>query len=90
MALPLTYGLSANFVVMGMFIGESSNPFMHLRAILKQYGLRYTKAYECCDIIFMLLFTFGRLIFGAKAVYNTCVCEQNHILVRLCSAALMI
>ena len=90
MTLPLTYGKSANFVVMGMFIGESSNPFMHIRAILKHYGLRYTKAYESMDIIFMLLFTFGRIIFGAKAVWNTCVCEENHILVRVSSAALML
>jgi len=90
MSLPLTYDMSANFIVMGMFIAESSNPFMHVRVILKHYGLRYTKAYECMEITFMSLYMYGRILLGAGVVWNTCLCQHNHFMVRFCSAALMV
>ena len=90
MTLPLTYGMSANYIVMGMFIAESSNPFMHVRVILKHYGLRYTKAYECMEITFMCLYMYGRILVGASVVFNTCYCSHNHFMVRFCSAASMV
>ena len=89
MSLPLTYGMSANYIVMGMFIAESSNPFMHVRVILKHYGLRYTKAYECMEITFMCLYMYGRILLGAGVVWNTCLCQNNHFIVKFCSAAIM-
>jgi hypothetical protein len=89
MSLPLTYGMSANYIVMGMFIAESSNPFMHVRVILKHYGLRYTKAYECMEITFMSLYMYGRILLGSGVVWNTCLCQHNHLMVRFCSAAIM-
>ena len=89
MSLPLTYDMSANYIVMGMFIAESSNPFMHVRVILKHYGLRYTKAYECMEITFMCLYMYGRILLGSGVVWNTCLCQNNHFIVKFCSAAIM-
>jgi len=89
MSLPLTYDLSANFIVQGMFIAEGSNPFMHVRCILKHYGLRYTKSYETAEITFMLLYIYGRILIGLSVVYNTCHCELNHFMVRFCSFGLL-
>merc|ERR1719313_1234443 len=34
MTVPLTYGMSANYIVQGMFVSEASNAFMHARIIL--------------------------------------------------------
>lgn len=90
MTLPLTYGMSANYIVMGMFISELSNPFMHVRCILKHYGMRYTKAYECMEITFMMLYMYGRVLVGASVVYNTCLCKHNYLIVKFCSAAICI
>lgn len=90
MSLPLTYGVSANYIVQGMYIAEVSNPYMHSRLILKQYGLRYTKAYEALEISFMLLYIWGRFIMGSSVVWNTVSCSQNHVVVRLASACLMV
>jgi len=90
MSLPLTYGMSANYIVMGMFIAETSNPFMHVRCILKHYGMRYTKSYECMEITFMMLYMYGRVLLGASVVYNTCLCKHNHFMVKFCSAALAV
>ena len=89
MSLPLTYNLSANYIVMGMFIAECSNPFMHIRVILKHYGLRYSKAYECMEITFMMLYIYGRILMGLGVVWNTCRCSHNHFMVRFCSFGLL-
>ena len=89
MSLPLTYNMSGNYIVMGMFVAESSNPFMHIRVILKHYGLRYTKAYECMEITFMILYMYGRFFVGLGLVWNTCRCVHNHFMVRVCSVGLL-
>ena len=89
MSLPLTYDKSANFIVMGMFIAESSNPFMHIRCILKHYGLRYSKAYETMEITFMLLYIYGRIFLGLQVVWITCMCKDNAYIVRFCSFGLL-
>lgn len=64
MTMPLTYGMSANHVVQGMFIAEGSDVFMHMRAILRHYGLRYTLIYETMEILFFIIYIFGRILPG--------------------------
>lgn len=90
MGLPLAYEISGNYVVMGMFISEASNPFMHVRVILRHYGLRYTKSYELMEILFLIFYIFGRFMLGTSLVWSTCLCDKNMIIVRLCSIALWI
>lgn len=64
MSLPLTYGMSANYVVQGMFAAECSDPLMNIRKILGHYGLQYTRAYETSEILFMIIYIFGRVMLG--------------------------
>ena len=33
---------------------------------------------------------YGRILLGASVVWNTCVCQHNHFMVRFCSFALMV
>jgi len=90
MSLALIQGVSGNLVVGGMFIAEVSNPPMHIRVILKHLGLRHTKAYESCEISFILLYTFGRLLMGVFQVWSTCSCEPAHFLVKGAAVGLLL
>lgn len=89
MSLPLTYNMSANYVVMGMFVAETSNPFMHARCIIRNYGLRYTKIYEFMEISFMLFYIYCRIFLGIGLTFNNCLCQYNSIIVRGCSLCLL-
>lgn len=90
MSAPLTSGVSGNYIVMGMFVAEGSNAFMHIRSILRNYGLRYTKAYELVEISFMMIYIFGRIFVGVSIVYSTCACEHNHMLMKIAAIGLLI
>ena len=37
----------------GLFVAEISNLPMHLRVILRNYGLRFTRSYEYCENIYL-------------------------------------
>ena len=90
MSLPLTYGMSGNYVVQGMFVAEGSNPFMHIRIILRHYGLRYTRAYETMEILFMIIYIFGRIIMGTYTAWSTAFCHHNHFVIKLSAVGLLV
>jgi hypothetical protein len=46
--------------IIGLFMAESSNFPMHFRVILKQLGLRHTKAYELFDDMYFAIYIFAR------------------------------
>ena len=50
---PVYVGKAAHHPILGLFIAEVSNPSMHCRMILKNMGLRYTKAYEILEISYI-------------------------------------
>lgn len=90
MSLPLTAGVGANYVVQGMFVAEASNPFMHVRIILRHYGLRYTRAYETMEILFMIIYIFGRVIMGTYTAWSTACCHHNFLIVKLAAVGLLV
>ena len=90
MSLPLTYGMSGNYVVQGMFVAEGSNPFMHIRIILRHYGLRYTRAYETMEILSMIIYIFGRIIMGTYTAWSTSFCHNNHWLIKIAAMGLLV
>lgn len=49
----LVTGFAGEILVCSLFLTEISNPPMHLRVIFKHLGLRYTKAYESAEIIYI-------------------------------------
>ena len=76
MGQPFYRNSGACMVVRGMFMTEISNPFMHIRCILKHYGLRYTLAYETCEVIFYCAYPFGRIFIGTNLLYVGNVCQH--------------
>lgn len=74
MSLAFCKGVGANYIVMGMYVAEGSNAFMHIRIILRHYGLRYTKAYEMMELAFITIYIFARIFLGTTLTYNNCLC----------------
>ena len=79
---------SAYLILGGMFIGEISNPSMHLSAMLKHLGLRYCKLYEFCEISFAFLYCTGRVFMGSVQLWKICECESSHIVLKISTIAL--
>jgi len=79
-----------NYIIVGTFLAEVSNTFMHARVIIKHYGLRYTKIYEVTEITFILLYIYARLLLGPSVVWNTVACSQNNIISRLVAIGLLL
>jgi hypothetical protein len=46
-------GKSADILVGALFLTEISNPPMHVRVVLKHMGLRYSKAYETAELVYI-------------------------------------
>jgi len=83
MVSTLCQGISAGYLVAGLFISEVSNPVMHARLIIKHFGLRYTKAYEVSEVSYIMLFIYGRVLVGTSVVMKTVTCEENHWLIKV-------
>jgi hypothetical protein len=81
---------SAYLILGGMFIGEISNPAMHLSAMLKHLGLRYCKLYELCEISFAFLYCTGRVFMGSVQLYRICTCESSHAILKISTTALAV
>ena len=77
LSLCVSYGQFLNFAAALQYSGEISNPFMHLKCILKSYGLRYTKSYEFLEIAFMVLYMYGRIIIGGKTFWSIFSCQHT-------------
>jgi hypothetical protein len=64
MVIALIEGISANYLIMGLFVAEISNPAMHFRMVMKHLGKRYTKAYEVAELTYIcILFLFYLFLF---------------------------
>ena len=72
--IPLYENVSGNFAMIAIFISEISNPPMHLRHMLRMRGKRYTLAYEICEIMFIFLYIYGRLVTGIPIIIKTISC----------------
>ena len=75
--LPLLFNTQANFVMIAIYITETSNPSMTLRHILRLSGRRFTFAYELCEISFVGIYIWNRAITPWVFVYNVVSCPEN-------------
>lgn len=57
---PILLGKGVFVLVLALFLGESSNFPMHVRALLKFFYLKHTKIYELFDIMYFLIYIFAR------------------------------
>ena len=83
MYLCLISDYSLNYVIRATFVLEFSNPVMHARMIIKNFGLRYTKLYEVLEISYILMYIYGRIIMGTRVVIDTLTCSQNNLVCKL-------
>ena len=77
LSFAVSYGQFLNFGADCQYFQEISNPFMHFKCILRSYGLRYTKSYEFCEIAFMVLYMYGRIIIGGTTVWSIFSCQHS-------------
>ena len=89
MAITLVLGEGANYIVMGLFIAEVSNPAMHSRVMLKFLGLRYSRSYEVAEFFYFVSFFVGRFIMGIPIVYMTVSCTKMNMLARVVSCGVL-
>jgi hypothetical protein len=80
--LSLCFDASGSEILAGMFISEVSNPVMHMRLILRSFGLRHTKLYEFCEFSYIFLYVYYRLFKGIFIVYNTVSISVGHPVVK--------
>ena len=62
---------------------------MHVRLILKNMGLRYTKMYELLEITYIVLYMYGRLFVGTSVMIKTIMCTQNPYFVQIAAVGLV-
>jgi hypothetical protein len=67
---PILYtGYGGCITLISVLWVELSNPAMHIRVILKQYGHRHTKLYEALEIFYISTYMFGRCIMWTPIVW---------------------
>jgi hypothetical protein len=89
-SIMLSQGNSASCLINAVFVGEVSNPIMHVRMILKHMGLRHTKAYEVAELAYIMLFIYGRVLLGTPVLIKTVMCSHNNILIKLSGASVLL
>lgn len=82
MYMCLSFDESSPEILAGCFIAEISNPVMHLRMIAKDFGRRHTLVYEVSEMMYYVLYIYGRIIMGTGIVYRTCTTWNAHPVIR--------
>ena len=77
--LPLLIGYpnhGGGAIIWGLWTGELSNFYMHLRKILENEGLRHTKAYEISELIYFGVYIVARST-STPIIIVTCFMSRN-------------
>lgn len=80
--LSLCFDASASEILAGLFVGEISNPVMHLRLILRNFGYKDTKIYHFIEYCFILIYIYYRLFKGFIVVSEIVKWEGNHPVIK--------
>ena len=89
MVVTLILNVGCNFIVMGLFVAEVSNPAMHSRIMLKYLGLRYARSYEVAEFAYFISFFIGRFVIGIWVVYSTVTCDKVNYFARIVCMGVM-
>ena len=84
----LVLGTSCSYIVLATYVLEISNPVMHLRTIIRHFGMRYTKSYEVLELLYVMLYIYGRVILGTSVVIRTVTCSENNYFVKIVAVGL--
>ena len=79
MYISLLTNIAATDIMAGLFISEVSNPFMHIKEILKLYDLTSTRFFLWNEISFYVIYLIFRIPVGIPIVYDVCVSENSPV-----------
>lgn len=89
MGAGLFYQTSCSELVAALWITEMSSPFLHLRELLKELGYKDTAFNLAVDIVFAIVFTSARMIFGPYLTYVT-LSANNPFLIKAMALGLQL
>jgi len=79
----ISFNHSASEMLRGLLVADVSNPIMHTRLIVRNFGLKHTKLYLYMDVVYMIIYVVARSAFGAMATYWTVFCKGNLFIVKI-------
>jgi len=85
----LAYQRCGTEMVASQFVTEISSPLLHLREMLKEFGVRDTGLNLLVDVLFALTFSVARMGFGPYLTYST-VTADNPILIKAMATGLQL
>uniref|UniRef100_A0A0E0JGP2 TLC domain-containing protein n=1 Tax=Oryza punctata TaxID=4537 RepID=A0A0E0JGP2_ORYPU len=88
-AAGLAYRRCGTEMVASLFVTEISSPLLHLREILKEFGVKDTDLNLLVDILFAVIFSVARMGFGPYLTYVT-VTADNPILIKAMATGLQL
>ena len=81
--ISLLYNISGTDILMGYFIIEWSNPFLHLNEICKAMNLRHAKIRVYSEVVFNFIYLATRIPIGIPFVYYLCSSESSPTYIKL-------
>uniref|UniRef100_J3KYI0 TLC domain-containing protein n=2 Tax=Oryza brachyantha TaxID=4533 RepID=J3KYI0_ORYBR len=88
-AAGLAYRRCGTEMVASLLVTEISSPLLHLREILKEFGIKDTDLNLLVDILFAVIFSVARMGFGPYLTYVT-VTSDNPILIKAMATGLQL
>ncbi|XP_062207760.1 uncharacterized protein LOC133909372 [Phragmites australis] len=85
----LAYQRCGTEMVASLFVTEISSPLLHLREMLKEFGVRDTDLNLLVDVLFAVTFSVARMGFGLYLTYVT-VTADNPILIKAMATGLQL
>ncbi|CAO2174096.1 unnamed protein product [Urochloa humidicola] len=85
----LAYQRCGTEMVATLFVTEISSPLLHLREILKEFGIKDTDLNLLVDVLFAVTFSVARMGFGPYLTYVT-VTADNPILIKAMASGLQL
>lgn len=79
--IQLAVDFSGMAAVRFFIVSEITNPIMHIRIILRTYGLKLTKLYLCLELMYIIIYMIARGIFAPILVYKALFYCPNKIFV---------
>ena len=86
----LLTNIAATDIMAGFFISEVSNPFMHIKEIMKTLGLSSTRFFLWNEISFYVIYLIFRIPVGIPIVYDICISETSPIFMKFVAFCILL
>ncbi|KAJ3694301.1 hypothetical protein LUZ60_009781 [Juncus effusus] len=85
----LVYQKCGSEMIASLFITEISTPFLHMREILKEFGIKDTDLNLLVDVLFGVIFSLARMVGGPYLTYVT-LTAHNPFLIKAMALGLQL